>query len=64
MHYPALQLLDAALPETLPLYDLWLLGLTLAICFGFAALFERPLKAYRRWFGVLTTRRHGAFPAE
>ncbi|MEP1356469.1 MAG: sterol desaturase family protein [Tateyamaria sp.] len=43
MHYPTLHLLDAILPETLPLYDLWLLGLALAVCFGFAKLFERPL---------------------
>jgi len=48
MHYPTLHLLDATLPESLPGYDFWLLGLTLAICFGFAALFERPLKFYRR----------------
>lgn len=48
VHYPALHLLDAVLPESLPLYDLWLLGLTLTICFTFAALFERPLKTWRR----------------
>lgn len=48
VHYPALHLLDATLPETLPLYDLWLLGGVLAICFGFAALFERPLGFYRK----------------
>ncbi|WP_160116589.1 sterol desaturase family protein [Ruegeria sp. AU67] len=47
VHYPTLHLLDAVLPEDLLGYDLWLLGLTLAICFGFAALFERPLKQYR-----------------
>lgn len=47
MHYPTLHLLDATLPESLPLYDLWLLGATLAICLGFAALFERPLKRFR-----------------
>lgn len=47
VHYPTLHLLDAVLPEELPGYDLWLLGLTLTICFGFAALFERPLKQYR-----------------
>lgn len=47
MHYPTLHLLDATLPETLPFYDLWLLGLTLTVCFGFAALFERPLKQFR-----------------
>lgn len=63
MHYPTLQLLDASLPENLPLYDLWLLGITLAVCFGFAALFERPLKTYRRWLATLT-RRPAAVPAE
>lgn len=47
MHYPTLHLLDATLPVTLPGYDLVLLGLTLAVCFGFAALFERPLSRYR-----------------
>ncbi|WP_170426172.1 sterol desaturase family protein [Ruegeria arenilitoris] len=47
VHYPTLHLLDAVLPEGLPGYDLCLLGLTLATCFGFAALFERPLKQYR-----------------
>ncbi|WP_439121937.1 sterol desaturase family protein [Marivita sp.] len=47
MHYPTLHLLDATLPETMPGYQLWLLGLTLAICFGFAALFERPIRQYR-----------------
>ena len=64
MHYPTLQLLDAALPESLPLYDLWLLGITLAVCFGFAALFERPLKLYRRWFATLSQRRPSTIPAE
>ena len=63
MHYPTLQLLDASLPENLPLYDLWLLGITLVVCFGFAALFERPLKSYRRWLATLT-RRPAAVPAE
>ncbi|MHA6262798.1 sterol desaturase family protein [Arenibacterium sp. CAU 1754] len=61
MHYPTLHLLDAALPETLPMYDLWLLGLTLAMCFGFAALFERPLKQLRQMvrtiWGSMTTPR-------
>lgn len=61
MHYPVLHLLDATLPETLPLYDLWLLGLTLAACFGFAALFERPLKLYR---GLLIRRKTPPVPAE
>lgn len=63
MHYPTLQLLDAALPENLPLYNLWLLAITLAVCFGFAALFERPLKAYRRWLATLS-RRPTPVPAE
>lgn len=55
VHYPTLHLLDATLPESLPAYNLWLLGATLAICFAFAAMFERPLKQYRTW-----TRRAGA----
>lgn len=49
MHYPVLHLFDASLPETLPGYDLWLLGITLATCFGFAALFERSLPRQRAW---------------
>lgn len=63
MHYPTLQLLDAALPESLPFYNLWLMAITLAVCFGFAALFERPLKAYRRWLATLA-RRPSVVPAE
>lgn len=47
VHYPTLHLLDATLPETLPGYNFWLLGLTLATCFGFSYLFERPLKQFR-----------------
>ncbi len=47
VHYPTLHLLDATLPETLPAYDLWLLTLTLAVCFCFATVFERPLKKIR-----------------
>lgn len=49
VHYPTLHLLDAVLPETLPVYDLWLLGLTLSVCFVFAALFERTLTPFRRY---------------
>ncbi|WP_082029887.1 sterol desaturase family protein [Ruegeria sp. ANG-S4] len=63
VHYPTLHLLDATLPETLPGYDIWLLVLTLLICFGFAALFERPLRQYRaaslaawKWFIGFTFR--------
>jgi peptidoglycan/LPS O-acetylase OafA/YrhL len=60
MHYPTLHILDATLPETLPGYDLWLLGLTLGLCFVFAALFERPLKRFRAcvtpvWTAVANT---------
>lgn len=47
VHYPTLHLLDATLPEALPAYNLVLLVLTLAICFGFASLFERPIRQYR-----------------
>ena len=57
MHYPVLHLLDATLPETLPAYNLWLLGLTLAACFGFAQVFERPLKSYRQWLTQAVARR-------
>ncbi|MEM9432581.1 MAG: acyltransferase [Pseudomonadota bacterium] len=49
VHYPVLHLLDASLPESLPGYDLALLGGTLMVCYGFAGVFERPLKAYRTW---------------
>ncbi|WP_424969954.1 acyltransferase family protein [Dinoroseobacter sp. S76] len=48
MHYPSLHLLDATLPNDLPGHDLWMLGLTLAICFAFAQIFERPLIRQRR----------------
>lgn len=47
VHYPTLHLLDATLPENLPAYNVWLLGITLAVCFAFAAMFERPLKPFR-----------------
>ncbi|MBO6882599.1 MAG: sterol desaturase family protein [Marivita sp.] len=47
VHYPTLHLLDATLPETLPAYNLVFLLLTLSICFGFATLFERPIRQYR-----------------
>ena len=50
VHYPALQLLDAALPDTLaPLpRDAALLAGTVAICLLFAEAFERPLPRFRR----------------
>ena len=64
VHYPTLQLLDAALPESLPAYNLWLLVLTLTVCFTFAALFERPLKFYRRWLATLLPKRPSTIPAE
>ncbi|WP_164658646.1 acyltransferase [Tropicibacter sp. Alg240-R139] len=46
VHYPVLQWLDASLPA---LSNLGLLTGTIVICFGFAAVFERPLPAMRRW---------------
>lgn len=61
VHYPTLHLLDATLPESLPAYDLWLLGLTLLTCFAFAALFERPLKVYRALVLPLWNRAGTAF---
>lgn len=64
VHFPVLHLLNAALPKSLPLYDLWLLGLTLAICFGFAALFERPLKTYRVILRRLWPASHRRVPAD
>ncbi|QFT94516.1 Fatty acid hydroxylase superfamily protein [Roseovarius sp. THAF9] len=61
MHYPTLHLLDATLPETLPAYDLWLLGLTLTVCFVFAALFERTLKPFRLYTKTFGNRMAQAF---
>ncbi|MDC0136436.1 acyltransferase family protein [Sulfitobacter sp.] len=62
-HYPTLHLLDATLPETLPAYNLWLLGITLAVCFAFAALFERPLKPFRLWVKAIWQRMPTPQPA-
>lgn len=56
IHYPALQLVDAALPETLPLRHLVLLASVLAICFLFAQLFERRLSDMRRAVIRMVTR--------
>ena len=61
VHYPTLHLLDATLPETLPGYDLWLLTLTLLTAFAFAALFERPLKSFRRHLAPLWKQAGAAF---
>ncbi len=63
VHYPTLHLLDAVLPETLPGYDVWLLGITLAVCFGFAAVFERRLKQYRSFVTGLIKRVPGTASA-
>ncbi len=57
VHYPVLQFLGAGLPETAHLWvnHAILLGLTIVICYLFAAIFERPLHMYRRvlrQFGV------------
>ncbi|WP_318327194.1 sterol desaturase family protein [Sulfitobacter sp. D35] len=56
VHYPTLHLLDATLPATLPGHDLWMLVLTLAVCFGFAAIFERPIRRYRAVLRALFAR--------
>ncbi|MGI1662925.1 sterol desaturase family protein [Palleronia sp. KMU-117] len=58
MHYPTLHLLDATLPESLPGLHLWMLLLTLAVCYGFAALFERPLGRFRAALRQMAERRH------
>ena len=57
MHYPTLHLLDATLPETLPGLHLWMFLLTLAVCYGFAALFERPLGRFRAAVRLMSERR-------
>lgn len=62
MHYPTLHLLDATLPKSLPGYDLWLLGLTLTVCFAFAALFERTLKPFRMYIKIFGSRVAEAMP--
>lgn len=60
VHYPALQLMDAALPDAPGLArDLVLISATLAACLAFARIFERPLPAIRRrlrQFGGLPVR--------
>ena len=50
VHYPALQFWHAVLPESWSnmVRDFFLLGLTLVLCFIFAALFERTLPALRQ----------------
>ena len=49
VHYPALQLVDSLLPSSPGLgRDIELLVITLAICFLFAQMFERPLAPLRR----------------
>jgi peptidoglycan/LPS O-acetylase OafA/YrhL len=60
MHYPTLHLLDATLPPDLPGLHLWMLLLTLAVCFGFAALFERPLGRFRAALRATAEKRRGA----
>ncbi|MEM1079700.1 MAG: acyltransferase [Pseudomonadota bacterium] len=63
MHYPSLHLLDAALPNDLPGHDLWMLGLTLGICFAFAHLFERPLARHRQFLARLWSKTFGNRPS-
>lgn len=46
VHYPVLQWLNATLPG---LGNLGLFAATVLICYGFAALFERPLPMMRGW---------------
>jgi len=47
-HYPALHLLDAALPEIIG-RDVMLLAGTIAVGLVFASCFERPIKTFRVW---------------
>lgn len=56
VHYPTLQLLDALLPDDLPGHNIWMLLITLAVCFAFAALFERPIKSFRAALQTLAHR--------
>jgi peptidoglycan/LPS O-acetylase OafA/YrhL len=62
LHYPTLQLLEALLPGfAVPqLRHTLLLGLSLAICFAFASVFERRLNLWRRVLvgAVVTLRDH------
>lgn len=55
-HYPLLQFLGPALPETgTPLLDdAILLGLVTLTCYAFAGVFERTLKDQRRWLSQRT----------
>lgn len=55
VHYPVLQWLDATLPG---LGNGPLFLATLLICYGFAALFERPLPAMRHWVLRAAKSRH------
>lgn len=50
VHYPALQFIDSALPETIEkhLHDFALLSATIILCFAFAELSERRLKWLRK----------------
>ncbi|MDJ0629605.1 MAG: acyltransferase [Rhodobacter sp.] len=50
VHYPILHFLDAVLPADTPFYNFKMAVLTLAACFCFAHLFERPIKAFRGFF--------------
>jgi peptidoglycan/LPS O-acetylase OafA/YrhL len=58
VHYPVMQFLAVfeVWPSFAPLYDLVFLGVTLMVCYLFAAIFERPLPYFRE---MLT----GRFPA-
>ncbi|SPJ29648.1 acyltransferase family protein [Falsiruegeria mediterranea] len=60
VHYPVLQWLDASLPG---LSNLALFTTTVLICYAFAAVFERPLPAMRRWVlrasGQMRSATHG-----
>lgn len=64
VHYPALQFLDALLPAFGPpgLRDLALLAGVLALCLGFAQLFERPLPAFRAALGRFAALLRGGRP--
>ena len=58
VHYPLLQFLAPALPNVAPMLDDFaLLGLTILLCYLFAQVFERSLKAQREFILGLKQKR-------
>ena len=58
VHYPLLQFLAPALPNVAPMLDDFaLLGLTILLCYIFAQVFERSLKAQREFILGLKQKR-------